>query len=135
MPFPLVVAQLVLMRSNEPAPGAIAASWVSRLSLSGLFLAFAAAPAWAHASDKGIVLLLPTGYYIAGGTLAVAASFLLLLAVPDGFLRRLAAARLDLGSWPAISPVAISTVTFLLLILLLITGWYGSRDPLENSLP
>lgn len=135
MPFSLIVAQLALMRSNEPAPGTIAAVWVSRLSLGGLLLALAAAPAWAHASDKGVVLLLPTGYYIVGGTLAVAASFLLLLVIPDGFLRRFAAARLDLGTWPTVPRVAISAVTFVLLILLLITGWYGSRDPLENPLP
>jgi hypothetical protein len=109
--------------------------WFRRLSLGGLLAALAAAPAWAHASDKGIVLLLPTGYYITGGTLAVAASFLLLLMVPDDVLRRLAAARLDLGSWPAMPRVAISTATFILLILLLIMGWDGSRDPLENPLP
>src|SRR5262245_13621661 len=50
--------------------------------------------AWAHASEKGFVLLLPTGYYIAGGTLAVAASFLILLFLPTVAAERIVAARL-----------------------------------------
>ena len=37
--------------------------------------------ALAHASDRGHVLLLPTGHYLVGGALAVAASFLVLLFV------------------------------------------------------
>jgi len=114
---------------------AVATSALRCLTLGSAFSGLAGTPAWAHASDKGFVLLLPTHYYIVGGTLAVAASFLLLLVVPDGLLRRLAAARLNLGNWPAIPRAAISAVTFVLLILLLITGWYGSRDPLENPLP
>ncbi|RWF68827.1 MAG: hypothetical protein EOS26_26680, partial [Mesorhizobium sp.] len=40
-------------------------------------------PAFAHASDRGHVLLLPTGYYVAGGALAVAASFLVLALLPS----------------------------------------------------
>ena len=81
------------------------------------------------------MLLLPTHYYIAGGTLAVAASFLLLLVVPDRLLNRLATARLDLGVWTALPRTAISAVSFLLLVLLLIAGVHGSRDPLSNPLP
>lgn len=109
--------------------------WPLRLWLGSLLSVVAAAPAWAHASDKGVVLLLPTHYYIVGGTLAVAASFLLLLAVPVSFLRCIATARLDLGVWPALPWTAISAVSFLLLVLLLIAGVHGSRDPLSNPLP
>jgi hypothetical protein len=120
---------------KEMALRAVATSSLRYLVLGSAFSALAATPAWSHASDKGFVLLLPTHYYIVGGTLAVAASFLLLLAIPDGFLRRIATARLGLGLWPAMPRVAISAVSFLLLILLLIAGVYGSRDPLENPLP
>jgi hypothetical protein len=109
--------------------------WFAATLLGLLAPVIGCAPAWAHASDKGVVLLLPTQYYIVGGTLAVAASFLLLLVAPDTWLRRIAAARLNLGIWPAIPSAATSTITFTLLILLVITGWYGSRDPLENPLP
>jgi hypothetical protein len=91
--------------------------------------------AWAHASEKGFVLLLPAGYYIAGGTLAVAASFLLLLFLPTVTVERIAAARLELCRLPRIPTLLTSGIAFLLLILLLFTGFYGSRDPLENPLP
>jgi hypothetical protein len=91
--------------------------------------------AWAHASEKGFVLLLPTGYYIAGGTLAVAASFLLLLFLPTVTVERIAAARLTLCPMPSVPRAVTSGIAFLLLVLLLLTGFFGSRDPLENPLP
>ncbi len=106
-----------------------------RLPSLALLAAAVPAPAWAHASDKGFVLLLPTGYYIAGGTMAVAASFLLLLALPPRLIRWAAAWRRDICRMPRTPTVWTSAVAFLLLAVLLITGWLGSRDPLENPLP
>ncbi|TJV08141.1 MAG: hypothetical protein E5Y16_38860, partial [Mesorhizobium sp.] len=53
-------------------------------------------PAFAHASDRGHVLLLPTGYYVAGGALAVAASFLVLALLPSDFPDRFWRRRLPL---------------------------------------
>ena len=50
----------------------------------------------AHASDRGYVLLLPTGHYIVGGAVAVAASFLALVLLPPQSLGRLASMRLRL---------------------------------------
>jgi hypothetical protein len=91
--------------------------------------------AWAHASEKGFVLLLPTGYYIAGGTLAVAASFLLLLFLPTVTAERIVAARFELCRLPRVPKLLTSSIAFVLLVLLLLTGFYGSRDPLENPLP
>jgi hypothetical protein len=93
------------------------------------------AAAWAHASEKGFVLLLPTGYYIAGGTLAVAASFLLLLFLPTVTAERIVAARFALCRLPRVPKCLTSGIAFALLVLLLLTGLYGSRDPLENPLP
>jgi hypothetical protein len=91
--------------------------------------------ALAHGSERGIVLLLPTGYYLVGGTLAVAASFVLINLIPLRRAERLARARILLGTMPAVSSVPASLATFLLLAFLLATGIYGSRDPLENPLP
>lgn len=104
--------------------------------LAACFLALAGAgPALAHGSERGFVLLLPTGYYMVGGALAVAASFLLIALVPVGRVKRLAAARIRLGSLPALSPVPSSLLAFAVMLLLLAAGIYGSRDPLENPLP
>lgn len=97
--------------------------------------AASAAPAWAHTSERGIVLLLPTGYYIVGGTLAVAATFLLLLLVPNGWVRRLAAGRMDIAALPSVPRAATSAIAFALLVLLLLSGVLGARDPLANPLP
>ena len=51
-------------------------------ALPALFAAGAALRA--HGSERGFVLLLPTGHYLVGGALAVAASFVLLAVVPAG---------------------------------------------------
>ena len=95
----------------------------------------AAGAAHAHGTERGFVLLLPTEYYLAGGALAVAASFLLLAFVPAGAMERLATARFRLGTIPAISTVPTSLASFAMLGLLLLAGFFGSRDPLRNPLP
>lgn len=92
-------------------------------------------PAFAHASDRGHVLLLPTGYYIAGGALAVAVSFLVLALLPPAALDRFWRRRLALfalGDGPCIIVGLISFAGFALLIA---AGLSGSRDPLSNPLP
>src|SRR5262249_45108450 len=97
------------------------ASATARLSVARwavlMLLIATGAPAagWAHASDKGFVLLLPTGYYLAGGTCAVAASFLLVLLVPEAVVRRAAAWRLDLCTLPRITTAWTSAFAFLAL--------------------
>lgn len=101
----------------------------------GAALALASGAAAAHAGERGFVMLLPTGLYIAGGALAVAFSFAVLAAVPSrafqalvGFRRPLA----DFGHGPGLWPSAASLV---LLGLLVAAGYTGTRDPLENPLP
>jgi hypothetical protein len=91
--------------------------------------------AFAHTAERGFVLLLPTGYYLAGGTFAVAASFLLLAAVPGRAVDGAFAAERPLLSLPRIAPTIPGTLTFALLALLVLAGLYGSRDPLRNPLP
>jgi hypothetical protein len=81
------------------------------------------------------VLLLPTGYYLAGGASAVAASFLALFLLPRQPLARLAEWRLPLVSiFPGLR-FWTSLAAFLLMLWLLAAGVAGSRDPLSNPLP
>src|SRR5918994_2137194 len=94
-----------------------------------------ATPAAAHGTERGFVLLLPTGYYLVGGAAAVAVSFLFISFVPPTTIDRLARARLRLGTLPAVSPAPTSMAAFLLLGLLVLAGFHGSRDPLANPLP
>jgi hypothetical protein len=103
---------------------------------SACFLAaIGSTPALAHGGEGAFVLLLPTGYYIFGGTLAVAASFLLIAFAPADLVQRVAGTRRQLGTIPAISPVPTSLAAFLFFAFLLSTGIYGTPDPLQNPLP
>ncbi|GLS30034.1 hypothetical protein SAMN04488498_104260 [Mesorhizobium albiziae] len=91
--------------------------------------------ALAHASDRGHVLLLPTGYYLTGGAIAVAASFLALTVVPPTLLDRLASQRLHLFRVGTGLRPLVSLASFLFLAVLVAGGFLGSRDPLSNPLP
>jgi hypothetical protein len=102
---------------------------------AALVTVLAPTAASAHGGERAFVLLMPTGYYLVGGTLAVAATFLLLAIVPKGISDRLSSARLPLLALRPPSPVAPSLLAFLLLAFLVATGLYGSRDPLANPLP
>ena len=96
--------------------------------------AWQALPAVAHASERGHVLLLPTGHYIAGAALAVAASFVVLALVPPERLVAFWRRRLPLGSIPALRLPA-SLLSFAIFAALVVAGIFGSRDPLSNPLP
>jgi hypothetical protein len=111
------------MKLRHPAP------------LSVFVLLSCPASALAHAGERGFALLLPTGYYLAGGTLAVAASFALIALGSDQFVQRLIAARVNLFRVPAMSPVPWSILSFIILMLLVWRGFRGTQDPLENPLP
>ena len=102
---------------------------------AGVVVAFVPGDAFAHAADRGHVLLLPTGHYIVGGGLAVALTFAVLALAPASPLERLARARLELGSLPAWPRLAGSCLCALLLAALVAAGVLGSRDPLSNPLP
>ncbi|PZO78753.1 MAG: hypothetical protein DI629_11330 [Mesorhizobium amorphae] len=108
-----------------------------RLHSRALFLALLLAPteALAHASDRGHVLLLPTGHYLIGGALAVLATFAVLLLVAPERVDRWARARSSLGSLPASWQTATSALALFILLGLLHAGFSGTRDPLANPLP
>jgi len=93
------------------------------------------APALAHVSDRGFVLLLPTGHYLAGGAIAVAASFAVLALMPANATGALAHRRLVLAKGAPRGRTATSLLAVLALAVLVLAGWLGSRDPLSNPLP
>lgn len=103
--------------------------------LLGCFAAFLPTEAFAHASDRGHVLLLPTGYYVVGGAVAVAVSFLVLILVRPDLLEKISRARLTLGSIGETGRLPASLLSFVVLAVLVAAGFFGSRDPLSNPLP
>ncbi|RWN64876.1 MAG: hypothetical protein EOR99_24085 [Mesorhizobium sp.] len=110
-----------------------------RLATAMLFAAssilLSPTPAFAHASDRGHVLLLPTGYYVAGGALAVAASFLVLALLPPDSINRLWRRRLPLFAFGDGARTIVSLISFAGFAILVAAGLFGSRDPLSNPLP
>lgn len=98
-----------------------------------LLALLAPTPAAAHVSERALVLLLPTDVYITAGVAAVGASALSLAILPAGLVRAWAAG----GATPA-DPVPARILpglaALLLLGLLVLAGWFGSRDPLTNPL-
>jgi hypothetical protein len=96
-------------------------------------------PASAHAGGAAFVLLLPTHLYIAGGALAVAATFALLALLPGRRLARLRHVGLRLRvTLPARAgwlSTAASLLSLGVLGVLVAAGVAGSRDPLANPLP
>ncbi len=121
-----------LLRSKDPDRRRFA----RRMGLvATLATASLPAEALAHASDRGHVLLLPTGHYLIGGACAVAASFLALVVLPPNFTRRFAAIGVRLPTMPEGVRTWSSLASFLFLSVLVAAGLFGSRDPLSNPLP
>lgn len=98
-----------------------------------LFCLALGAPATAHVSEQGLVLLLPTSHYILSGVLAVAASVILISVAPAPWVRALFQSR-ALPRWalPPWASDATSLISLLCLGLLLWIGMVGPRDPLTN---
>ncbi|TPI27997.1 hypothetical protein FJW08_22500 [Mesorhizobium sp. B3-2-1] len=107
-----------------------------RLSLAFLIAALLGpTPAFAHASDRGHVLLLPTGYYLIGGAFAVAASFIVLALLPADWIDRFWRRRLPLFAFRDATRTTVSLISFAGFAILIAAGFLGSRDPLSNPLP
>ena len=116
---------------DSPRPKTPAYRRLRMIGAVGLWIA-GSGPLFAHGGARGLVMLLPTGYYQVGAALAVAASFAVLLGVPRRVLGRLRApARPGFhppSRWPG-------WLSFALLGVLLSAGYFGSTDPLANPLP
>ena len=80
-------------------------------------------------------MLLPTGLFITGGTIAVAVSFLVVIRFRGSALRRtLESARRPLFAAPGHIP-GVNIAASAVLVVLVVAGLAGSRDPLANPLP
>jgi hypothetical protein len=92
-------------------------------------------PAFAHTAERGFVLTLPTGLYIAGGTIVVAVSFLLIALVPAANVRMVERAVWPAGHVPEYLLTIVSLISFGATVALVLAGHYGTQDPLANPLP
>ncbi len=101
----------------------------------GLGVWCGAEPALAHTSENAIVLTLPRDLYIAGGSLVVGLSFLLVALVGTSRFARLEAAVRPLGRLPARGAAPLSLISFLVMLALIGAGVLGTPDPLANPLP
>lgn len=92
--------------------------------------------AFSHASEQGLVMLLPTELYTLGGTLAVAASILLMGLLPVSALKRFFGYR-SLGSARFINRIetSASIVALIAFATLITIGFSGPNDPQSNLLP
>lgn len=92
--------------------------------------------ALAHASEGGIILLLPTDLYVAGGVVSVIATVLLILAIPERAARRMFRP-VTLGRAPGIGRFSLLTsiLSAGLLLWAVIEGFHGAQDPKHNPLP
>src|SRR5688572_9572574 len=102
--------------------------------MRALLLLVHAGPALAHPSERGLVMLLPTGLYMFGGAAAVALSFAVVALLPSPVFARLRVPRRAIPATRSASLLP-SAVTLALLALLVFAGYAGSRDPLANPLP
>nr|WP_245235461.1 hypothetical protein [Mesorhizobium erdmanii] len=105
------------------------------MALLLVVLLIAPTPAFAHASDRGHVLLLPTGYYLVGGAFAVAISFLVLALLPADALERFWRRRQPLFTLGDSARTGVGLISFAGFAILVAAGFIGSRDPLSNPLP
>ncbi|AVO38802.1 hypothetical protein C6Y53_14590 [Pukyongiella litopenaei] len=96
----------------------------------------AGAPARAHVSEGGLVLLLPTDIYIAAGVAVVAATVALLALLPARAVAALfRPRRLRPGRGSRARRMVTNWAAFAVLAALVWSGLAGPRDPLANLLP
>lgn len=97
-----------------------------------------AGPANSHASEQGLVLLLPTDAYAAAGTLTVIASIILVTCLPRHVLSNLFSSVALGGKWTGRTDRAsniTSMAATVFLLLLVYIGFQGPTDPQNNLLP
>ena len=90
------------------------------------------APAGAHVSEGAVALLLPTEYWIPAGAAAVAASALALALAPPAWARAASRALPLPLPEPRGGERFVGLASALGFWALVLIGWFGPRDPLEN---
>ncbi len=96
--------------------------------------------ALAHTSERAVLMLLPTDYYLIGGAIAVACTFAVLGFMPAHILGRIFVHDTEAPAQAPPRPengrrYAVSGLSFLIFAFLIYGGFAGSRDPLANPLP
>lgn len=93
-------------------------------------------PAFGHASEQGLVLLLPTQAYATAGTLVVVVSILLVTRLPTHILSSLFQ-KIDLGGRGGAKDFSLitSTLASVVFLTLIYIGFHGPTDPQNNLLP
>lgn len=95
-----------------------------------------AAPVFAHAAEQGFVLLLPTTAYITAGTLAVAATMVLLVFLkPFGLGAWFRPFDTEIAMLRLQQPQVIPVMASICLGFLILIGLAGPNDPQANLLP
>ena len=108
---------------------------VASTGTAAIAILAASAPAAAHVSEQGFVLLLPTDIYILAGVLAVALTVIGLAIIPDRATIALFTGRPFLPLPPTWPETLTSLASLALLVALVVVGFEGVRDPLSNPLP
>ena len=103
--------------------------------IAGFIALLLPATAQAHVSQQGFILLLPTTLYIASGVAVVAITTLVITLVPAAKVTNLFKG-VDTGlsiNLPFENATSIASTVILGSLVLI--GFYGTHDPLENLLP
>lgn len=105
------------------------------VGLLTLLALFTAQPVFAHVSEQGFVLLLPTTLYMISGTAAVVISLIVISVMPALSVARLYnSISIGVPKFKYLETGA-SLIGTACLAGLIYLGFYGPRDPLENLLP
>lgn len=107
-----------------------------RFSILAVAILLCPGIAHAHTAERGFILLLPTEYYLTGGTAAVAATFLVMAMVSPARLAAWFGKRVSLAvpDTPILDNV-LGALGFAVFLFLIYCGVEGARDPLTNPLP
>lgn len=136
--LPLLALKQQSSKNGVPFRYEVQAIFAFRLRLIGTAvtaLLLGVAPALAHTTGNAFVLLLPTGYYLFGGTLVVAFSVIVAFLLPADLWSRVLRWRMDLGAMPDLPRLLFGAVTAIILLGLIAAGFLGNPDPRANPLP
>ena len=114
---------------------------IHRLFLFIIFILFPVI-SFAHVSERALILLLPTEFYIPAGISVLILTILIAYLTPVSFITSLFKSyelKININNYISINQlenlkIFTSCVSFLFLIILIILGFIGSRDPLANPL-
>ena len=103
---------------------------------------FVPASAFAHVSERALILLLPTEFYIPAGIAVLILTILIAYLTPVSFITSLFLSykfKVNIHNYISVKAkedlkILISCISLIFLITLIIFGYIGSRDPLANPL-